>query len=141
MKNKGMKVVKNYGGSRLKKRLPVIIAVLAAVAVFGILIGMNLYDEYHTYHSRAATEFETVAAGKDGYVLATETKELLGKVYAGFSIRDEESGETVYQCPDLYLVKDLQSITWGTVKNSILILQKDGSVITYDREGEKWEKQ
>ena len=118
--NKKSKIVKTYGAVH-KRRLPVILAVMAVLAVAGVIIGMNIYDEYHTYRS-------------------SETKTLLGKVYAGFTIRDAENGGTIYQCPDLYLVKDLASISWGPETDSVLLTQKDGSSVTYVRTGDRWEK-
>ena len=51
-----------------------------------------------------------------------------------------ESGEPIYQCPDLYLVRDLASISWGTEEDSVLLTQKDGSSVTYVRTGDRWEK-
>lgn len=134
------KIVKTYGARR-RTRLPIILAVLAAVMVFGVIIAMNIYDEYHTYRSSDATVFETVSEAKDGFLLTTETKTLLGKVYAGFAIRDEKSSEILYQCPDLYLVKDLESIGWAAGSDSVLVTEKDGSVTTYERNGKRWEKQ
>ena len=107
----------------------------------GIIIGMNIYDEYHTYRSSEATEFETTAEEKNGFLLTSETKTLLGKVYAGFTVRDAKSGETIYQCPDLYLVRDLASIGWGAEEESVLLTQKDGSSVIYVRAGDRWEKE
>ncbi|RGY95873.1 hypothetical protein DXA14_28600 [Hungatella hathewayi] len=46
--NKKSKIVKTYGAVH-KRRLPVILAVMAVLAVAGVIIGMNIYDEYHTY--------------------------------------------------------------------------------------------
>ena len=124
--NKKSKVVKTYGAVH-KRRLPVILAVAVVLVAAGIIIGMNIYDEYHTYRS-------------SGLLLTSETKTLLGKVYAGFTVRDAESGEPIYQCPDLYLVRDLASISWGTEEDSVLLTQKDGSSVTYVRTGDRWEK-
>ena len=137
--NKKSKVVKPYGAVH-KRRLPVILAVAVVLVAAGIIIGMNIYDEYHTYRSSEATEFETTAEEKNGLLLTSETKTLLGKVYAGFTVRDAESGEPIYQCPDLYLVRDLASISWGTEEDSVLLTQKDGSSVTYVRTGDRWEK-
>lgn len=137
--NKKSKVVKTYGAVH-KRRLPVILAVAVILVAAGIIIGMNIYDEYHTYRSSEATEFETTAEEKNGLLLTSETKTLLGKVYAGFTVRDAESGEPIYQCPDLYLVRDLASISWGTEEDSVLLTQKDGSSVTYVRTGDRWEK-
>lgn len=138
--NKKSKVVKTYGAVH-KKRLPVILAVAAVLTVAGVIIGMNVYDEYHTYRSSEATEFETTAEEKNGLLLTSETKTLLGKVYAGFTIKDAESGGAIYQCPDLYLVRDLASISWGTEDTSVLLTQKDGSSVIYVRAGNRWEKE
>ena len=74
-------------------------------------------------------------------MLTSETKTLLGKVYAGFTVRDAKSGETIYQCPDLYLVRDLASIGWGAEEESVLLTQKDGSSVIYVRTGDRWEKE
>ena len=137
--NKKSKIVKTYGAVH-KRRLPVILAVMAVLAVAGVIIGMNIYDEYHTYRSSEATEFETTAEEQNGLLLTSETKTLLGKGYAGFTIRDAENGGTIYQCPDLYLVKDLASISWGPETDSVLLTQKDGSSVTYVRTGDRWEK-
>ena len=133
--NKKSKVVKTYGAVH-KRRLPVILAVAVVLVAAGIIIGMNIYDEYHTYRSSEATEFETTAEEKNGLLLTSETKTLLGKVYAGFTVRDAESGEPIYQ----YLVRDLASISWGTEEDSVLLTQKDGSSVTYVRTGDRWEK-
>lgn len=134
------KVVRTYGASH-RKRYAVIAVILVIAAVFGFLIAVNVFDEYHTYRSSEATAFENVEEERDGFLLTTETKTLLGKVYAGFSVADAESSKVVYQCPDLYLVKDLKSIGWGTEQDSIAVVQKDGAVITYIRDGERWKKQ
>lgn len=137
--NKKSKVVKTYGAVH-KRRLPVILAAAVILVLAGVIIGMNIYDEYYTYRSSEATEFEATSEEKNGLLLTTETKTLLGKVYAGFTIRDSESGGIIYQCPDLYLVRDLAAISWGTGTDTVLLTQKDGSIVTYVRTGERWEK-
>ena len=101
--NKKSKVVKTYGAVH-KRRLPVILAVAAILVAAGIIIGMNIYDEYHTYRSSEATEFEMTAE-------------------------------------DLYLVRDLASISWGAEEESVVLTQKDGSSVIYVRAGDRWEKE
>ncbi len=140
--SKKMKVVRNYGEKREKPKwlLPVILAILAVVTFFGIIIGINLYDEFHTYQSEEARNYETVQAEQGEYVLLTERKELLGKVYAGFTIKAEESGEIIYECPDLYPVKELLSIEWKEGTDSVLVTEKNGKVTEYVRDKEVWNK-
>lgn len=138
--NRGNKIVKIHN-SRWRKRLPVILVILAVLAVFGVLIAVNIWDEYHTYHSRGATEFDTSSVERDGLLLSTSVKKLLGKTYAGFTVSDAANGEIIYQCPDLYLVKDLNSIQWGTDAYSIRVTPKAGTPITYSWAGTEWKKQ
>lgn len=138
--NRGNKIVKIHNG-RWKKRLPLLIAILAVLAVFGVLIAINISDEYHTYHSSQATEFETACVEQNGLFLKTSVKKLLGKTYAGFSVSDAATEKLVYQCPDLYPVIDLKSIEWGTKPYTVLVTQRDGSIVTYTWDGTEWQKQ
>lgn len=140
--SKKMKVVRNYGEKRERPKwlFPIILAILAVVTVLGIIIGIHLYDEYYTYQSSEARNYETVEAEQGKYVLLTERKELLGKVYAGFSIKEEESGEIIYECPDLYPVKELLSIEWKDGADSVLVTEKDGKVTEYIHDKEVWKK-
>lgn len=136
---RGIKVVKIHDG-RWRKRLLLMLVILAVLAVFAYLIAVNVLDEYHTYHSSQATEFQTSKMEKDGLLLSTSVKKLLGKTYAGFAVSDPKTGEAVYQCPDLYLVKDLESIGWGPAAYTVLVTPKAGSVVAYSWDGTKWEK-
>lgn len=138
---KRIKVVKNYADGRLKRRLLYSAAALAVIAVLAVIVGINIYDEFHTFKSGEATMYETVEAEQGAYILATEKKELLGKTYAGFSVKAKESGEVIYQCPDLYLVKELSEIKWGEAADSIVVIEKNGGETVYLREGDIWVKQ
>lgn len=139
--NRKIKVVKNYEDGRIKRRLLYGAAILAVVTVLAVIVGINIYDEYHTYKSGEATIYETVESEQGAYVLATDKKELLGKMYAGFSVKAKESGEIIYQCPDLYLVKELFEIKWGEEADSIVVVEKAGGENVYRRVGDTWVKQ
>lgn len=139
--NRKIKVVKNYSEGRLKRRLAAGAVILAVAALLAVIVGINIYDEYHTFKSGEATVYETIEAEHGPYILTTEKKELLGKTYAGFSVKDRASGAVIYQCPDLYLVKELSEIRWGTEGDAIAVVEKDGEETVYLRDGNTWRKQ
>lgn len=126
---------------RRRRKLPFILAAILLVIVLGGLVGYNLYDEYHTYKSGAVTEYETVEEVLGEYVLVTEKKELLGKTYAGFAVKDKITADVIYKCPDLYLVGELVSIGWKGEDGTIAVLLEDGSEVVYVLEKGDWEKQ
>lgn len=124
---------------RKRKNWPVIIAAMALVTGLGIILGIYIYDEYHTYGRSEVRDYETVTVEQGDYLLKTEKKELLGKVYVGFSVADRRSGEEIYRCPDLYLVTDFSSADWSGDLDEIVITLKDGNTVHYVKDGAVWE--
>jgi len=125
---------------RLRNRLPVIVAILILLAVAAILGGRYISNEYHTYYSDKVTEYETISSEYGSWVLNTERKELLGKVYAAFTVSDKDSGELIFRCPDLYPVSDLVSIRWDEATGDILVETSDEGTVRYLPGNRVWEK-
>lgn len=110
-------------------------AIIGGIAILAVVGGRYIYSEYHTYYSPLASEYETVAAEKGLYVLETQKKELLGSTYAAFIIKNRETGEIVYQCPDLFLVKELEQISWLDEGYDIEITVKEKGPVIYQYGG------
>lgn len=126
---------------RLRNRLPAAVAILAVLAAVVILGGRYISNEYHTYYSDKVREYETISSEYGTWVLNSERKELLGRVYAAFTVSDKESGDLIYRCPDLYPVSDLISISWEETTGDILVETSDRGVIRYLSRGREWKKE
>lgn len=125
----------------LKRRLLLLVILLLVLTAAGI-IAVNIQDEYQTYLSSEAREYEPVSILQGSYLLVTEKKEFLGSIYAGFSIYDAGGNEAIYRCPDLYRVKDIKAIAWEEGSDSVLV-EYDGEEgnVRYVRDGNEWEKE
>lgn len=123
---------------RRKHYLPVILVILAVLAAAGGIVGYHLYDEYHTYKSSEVREFKTGSVEQDGFVLVTEKKEILGRMYVGFVILDASDHTELYRCPTQYPVGELSSIAWEEGTDSVVVVEKDDSSTVYVREGKQW---
>lgn len=113
---------------------------LGILSVIGVVGGRYVYNEYHTYYSPLAREFQAETVNKQPYVLETVKKELLGSTYASFVVKDEDTGEIIYQCPDLFRIKDLASIQWDENSYHIHVLMRDNKETEYIFDKNTWRK-
>lgn len=126
----------------MRNKKSIIAAVIGIAAVLSVIGGRYVYNEYHTYYSPQAREYEAVAEENGIFILLTQKKELLGNTYAAFSVKEKESGQVIYQCPDLFLVKDLESIGWAGTGFDIEVAVRGKSPVTYYyREDNSWTTQ
>lgn len=125
---------------RLKRYLPLLVILLFFLVLAIILGGRYISNEYQTYHSDSVRQYETAVEEHGAWVLTTERKELLGKVYATFTISIKDSGDLVYRCPDLYLVSDLVSIRWEENSDDVLVESSHQGLVRYRQIKKGWEK-
>lgn len=125
---------------KFKKRLPVLTVLLILLVLAGVLGGRYLSNEYHTYHSKSVREYEPISEDHGSWRLTTERKELLGKVYAAFTVWDLESGKALYRCPDLYPVSELISIHWDSSGDDIIVESSYEGMVRYQKKQNIWEK-
>lgn len=123
----------------MRKRRILLIIVLAAFIVSGGLAGYHIYDEYHTYHSRKATEYQPTRIVNGPYVLTTEIKELLGISYVSIQINDLE-GNVLSRFPELYRVSGLRTIAWEEGTDQIIVESEEYGTVTYFKNDHGWVK-